>query len=117
MSDHKIFIFMKRRPGLTMAEFQDYYENQYVPLCMKYNKGLLRYLRRYIDHPVDPISGEVKELDYDVVTELWLPNEAARAAVLSYAAKGILPPDVIADEEILFDRPKARFVAITDYET
>jgi len=118
MSDTpKILIFMKRRPGLTMAEFREYYENHHVPLCMKYNKGLTRYLRRYIEHPVDGKTGAVNELDCDVVTELWFPDAAARDGVLKYAARGVLPPDVIADEERLFDRPKARFVAITECET
>ncbi len=114
---HKILIFMKRRPGLSMAEFRDYYENHHVPLCMKYNKGLVRYLRRYIEHPVNRETGAVEELDYDVVTELWFPDRAALEIVLKFAAKGILPADVIADEEKLFDRPKARFVAVNDCET
>lgn len=116
MNTPKILIFMKRRPGMTLDAFQDYYETQHVPLCMKYNQGLVRYLRRYITHPVDA-SGTMHELDYDVVTELWFNDVATRDAALKYAGRGVLPADVIADEEKLFDRPKTRMVAITECET
>jgi hypothetical protein len=113
----KILIFMKRRPGMSLREFRDYYENTHVPLCMKYNQGLKRYLRRYIEHPVDAANGKVIEMDYDVVTELWFEDVKARDAALKYAGRGILPPDVIADEAKLFDRSKMRMVAITECET
>jgi EthD domain len=113
----KILIFMKRRPGMSLSEFRDYYENEHVPLCMKYNRGLKRYMRRYIDHPFDSNTGVVNEMDFDVVTELWFADAATRDSALKYAGRGILPQDVIDDEEKLFDRSRNRMVAITEYET
>jgi hypothetical protein len=84
---------------------------------MTFNQGLKRYLRRYIDHPIDTATGVVSELEYDVVTELWFDDVKTRDRVLRYAGSGVLPPAVIADEEKLFDRRKTRMVAITECET
>jgi EthD domain len=113
----KILIFMKRRLGMSLAKFRDYYENQHVPLCLKYNKGLKRYLRRYIEHPVDPDTGIVTEMEYDVVTELWFADAETRDAALRFAGRGMLPQAVIKDEERLFNRSKTRMVAIAEHET
>jgi hypothetical protein len=45
---YKILLFMKRRPGMTMADFMDYYENYHVPLALKSASGLAGYTRRYL---------------------------------------------------------------------
>jgi hypothetical protein len=114
---HKILVFLKRRPGMSLEAFRDYYENHHMPLCLNYAQGMTRYVRRYIDHPLDPDTGAVQELDYDVITELWFSDRAIRDAALKFAGRGILPKDVIADEEKLFDRPRNRMVAISECET
>ena len=51
----KLVVLTKRKPGMTMEEFMDYYENHHVPLIM----GLIGdyfadYKRNYIrwDNPV-----------------------------------------------------------------
>ncbi len=117
MAPYKILIFLKRRPGLSLAEFRDYYENHHMPLCLNYGRGMKRYVRRYIDHPIDPATGAVREFDYDVVTELWFDEKVQADLVLKFAGQGILPQDVIDDEERLFDRAKSRFVAVSECET
>ncbi len=114
---HKVLIFLKRRPGMSLDEFRDYYENHHMPLCLKYGTGMQRYVRRYIEHPRDPESGEPRELEYDVVTEIWFADRSLADAVLLYAGQGKLPRDVIEDEERLFDRAKSRFVRVTECDT
>ena len=109
---HKLLIFARRRAGMSSADFRDYYENRHVPLVMKYNKGLLRYFRRYLE----PTSG-IPVPDYDVVTELWFANKVSVERVLEAMAQNAMPADVIADEHNLFDRSSFRFYAVTDCET
>ena len=108
----KLLIFMKRRPGMSVPEFRAYYEERHVPLCMAHMAGPTRYVRRYLDQPDD---GE--ELPYDVITELWFPDAAMRDAVARAFARDAMPPEVIADELQLFDRSKARAVAVSECET
>ena len=112
---HKILIFLKRRPGVSVEAFRDYYETRHAPLCRQYMKGADRYIRRFID-PLPDAEGNVAPFDYDVVTETWFADRATFDLVCKYAARGVLPPDVVEDEERLFDRAATRFVTVTESE-
>lgn len=114
---HKILLFMKRRPDLTMAQFRDYYENHHAPLCAKYSSGLSRYVRRYIEPQSHPETGTWEEPTFDVITELWFEDEAIFKGTLSYLTTALMPEDVIADEKNLFDRSSFRIATVTEYET
>ena len=60
--NYKILLFMKRRPGMTFEAFQDYYENQHAPLCVKYASGISRYVRRFLTPHPNPETGASEEL-------------------------------------------------------
>jgi len=107
---YKILLLMKRRPGMTHAEFRDYYENRHVPLAMRHGGGveLLKYVRRYIEPQVHGEFGDGGELAYDVITELWFDNEAMFKSTLHYLSTTVMHPEVCADELNLFDRPAMR---------
>lgn len=114
----KILLLMKRRPGMSMAEFRDYYENRHVPLALKYDGGAMtRYVRRYLEPQPHAESGTNAELPYDVVSELWFEDEAAFRATLGYMTTAIMPPDVVADEASLFDRATMRIATVIECET
>lgn len=112
MSVHKLLLFMKRKPGLSHAEFRDYYENRHMPLCMKYWQGGERYMRRYIE----PVEGML-EPEFDVITELWFKDRAPIDMIIATMKKDAMPADVIADEANVFDRSKTRFHAVSEAET
>ena len=57
-TSYKILLFMKRRPGMTVEAFRDYYESSHAPLCEKYSAGMKRYIRRYLDPHPNPETGE-----------------------------------------------------------
>jgi hypothetical protein len=113
----KVMIFLKRRPGMSVAEFRDYYENSHSKLCEKYAAGALRYARRYIDFAPDPVTGEAVEKDFDVITELWFADRAVADTVVEIGQSGRMPAEVIADEERVFDRSKIRYAVVTEYES
>lgn len=114
---YKLVIFMKRRPGLTLEAFRDYYENRHVPLCARYMRGVTHYVRRYVQPLPDPATGAPVEMDYDVITEVWFEDRTIFDAVLVAAKADAMPDDVKRDEEQLFDRAKARFTTVIEYET
>jgi uncharacterized protein (TIGR02118 family) len=114
---YKILLFMKRRPGMSMEEFQDYYENRHVPLCLKYSGGVSRYMRRFITAHPNPDSGESGELPYDVITELWFEDEATYRGTVEYLSTAVMPDEVVADERNLFDRTSIRMATIIERET
>lgn len=113
----KILLFMKRRPGMSVEAFRDYYENRHVPLCLKYTGAVNRYVRRFLEPQPHAESGRNDELPYDVVTELWFDDEAAWRASVEHIATTVMPDEVVADEMNLFDRSTMRMATVVECET
>ncbi len=114
---YKILLFMKRKPGMSVGAFRDYYENQHAPLCAQYAAGMKRYLRRYLTPLPDAESGLLEELPYDVVTELWFDNEEIFNGTVKYLSTSKMPDEVVADEKKLFDRSTMRIATVIEHET
>lgn len=114
---YKILLLMKRRPGMTVEAFRDYYENNHAPLCEKYTTSVKRYIRRYIDPHPHPETGPADELPYDVITELWFDDEALFKGTLAYITTSIMPDEIIADEKKLFDRSSFRIATVMERES
>ena len=112
MPTHKLLLFLKRRPGMSREDFRDYYEQQHMPLAMKYMAGVVRYGRRYLEP-----SPDMPEPDFDVITEIWFADRKTLDMVIYAMAKDMMPPEIIADEEKLFDRPASRAYAVSECET
>ena len=114
---YKIALLMKRREGMSVEAFRDYYETRHAPLATKYSQGITRYVRRYLDPQPHPETGPGGELPYDVITELWFEDEAIYQATLAYVTSAIMPDEIIADEQQLFDRSSFKIATITEYDT
>lgn len=114
---YKILMFMKRRPGMSLAEFQDYYENRHVPLCSKYLSGVSRYQRRFLTPHPNPETGATDELEFDVITELWFEDESVFRGTVKYLATSVMPDDVVNDEKQLFDRARTRMATVVECES
>jgi hypothetical protein len=113
----KILILLKRRPGMSMHDFIDYYESVHSKLGEKHLKGHgMRYVRRYLHSMPALSSAEVPEGEYDVVTEMWFADRAAFEA----SSAGMDPramAEIAEDEERLFDRSKTRFFTVEERES
>lgn len=117
-TNYKILLFMKRRPGMSLEAFQDYYENHHVPLCQKYASGsVTRYMRRFLTPHPNPETGATEELQFDVITELWFEDEAAFRGTVKYLSTSIMPAEVVEDEKQLFDRSKTRMATVVECES
>jgi uncharacterized protein (TIGR02118 family) len=112
MTTHKLLLLLKRRPGMSRDAFREYYEHQHMPLAMKFMAGATRYMRRYIE----PSPG-MPEPEIDVITEIWFSDRKTLDMVIYAMAKDMMPPEIIADEEKLFDRPASRAYAVSECET
>ena len=114
---YKILLFMKRRPGMSLEAFQDYYENHHVPLCLKYSTSVNRYIRRFLTAHPNPETGETGELPYDVITELWFEDEAVFKGTVKYISRTVMPDEIVEDEKNLFDRSSFRIATVVERET
>jgi len=114
---YKILIFLKRKAGTTPEQLRDYYESRHARLCEKYAKGALRYVRRYVTLVPLPGAATAEEKDFDVITEIWTDSKARFEATVNAARQGIWPPEVIEDEERVFDRSKSRFATVVECDS
>jgi uncharacterized protein (TIGR02118 family) len=113
----KVLLFMKRRPGMSVQAFRDYYENHHVPLALKYSTAVSRYMRRYLEPRANPDTGEDGELPYDVVTELWFDDEATWRGTVQYLETTVMSDEIVNDEKNLFDRSTMRIATVVECET
>jgi uncharacterized protein (TIGR02118 family) len=98
----KLVFLLKRKPGMSLEEFRDYYENNHRKLAEQAMPGALRYVRRYVTPEPNPITGEAIELPFDVVMELWWPNRAAWDELQASIADSDIGRAIYEDEENLF---------------
>jgi uncharacterized protein (TIGR02118 family) len=113
----KILLFMKRRPGMSLEAFRDYYENHHVPLALKYSTAVTRYMRRYLEPHRNPDTGDDSELPYDVVTELWFDSEDTWRGTVQYLETSVMSDEIVTDELNLFHRPTMRMATVVECET
>jgi len=113
----KAIVLLKRRAGMTMDEFVNYYENNHAPLGVKYGTGMSRYQRHFLRPAPYPLDGSLHEAEYDVATEVSFANaeDAKRAqdAMAAPEANKI----VSEDETKVFNLVTRRFVSVEDHES
>ena len=106
-----VVTLLKRRPGMSKADFIAYYEDHHRLIGEKVLGGFaLRYTRRFLF----PMDGEDQECDADVITETEFPDSAARQAFFAAMAEPEVMAEIVADEERLFDRSRIRSFTVEE---
>lgn len=107
----------KRRPGMSMEDFQNHYEETHAPLGAKYMAGIIDYKRRYLTPVPYPLDGTTYEAEYDVITEMSFPDKASAEACYAALTSGEGFEVLSRDEENFFDKSKNRLLYVTDYSS
>ncbi|ARS29458.1 EthD domain-containing protein [Sphingomonas sp. KC8] len=114
----KFVTLLKRRPGMSIADFRDYYERHHARIGVKYLSGFAhRYMRRYIVPMPNPVTGVADEPDHDVVMEIWFPDRGAFDAAMERLGEPAIAAEIAADEDHLFDRAMHRHFFVDEYES
>ena len=113
----KVIVSIKRRPGLSMEEFIDYYETKHAPLGVSKVPNLKRYVRHFVRPFGNDTYAAGGESPCDVLTELWFDDEADFLQGMAYLSDPETAAIIQADEEKLFDRSSIRFMVMEDHET
>lgn len=102
----KIILLTKRKPGMSMEDFMDYYENTHTKLTRKAFPQMKRYRRNYIT----PVQNEMcadGESPFDCVTEAWFDaREDFDDVIKTLAENPDLAAEIVEDELNFFDRSK-----------
>lgn len=107
----KIMCFLKRKPGMSRAEFKDYYETTHAPLIEKMLPHYKTFTRNFFAPVQDYEPGHmdnkrVQELDFDVVTELTFETQEDYDKIVAGLSDPEIGAVITADEENIFDRSK-----------
>ena len=107
---------LKRRQGMSTEAFRAYYESIHRVIGEKYLGGhVVKYMRRFLDARSDPaIATFGADGDFDVIMEIWYPDQATYEAVSERLAEPDAAAEILADELKLFDRDKNRFFTLTE---
>ena len=102
----RLTCLLRRKEGLTPAEFQDYWENHHGPLVANSKCG--RYALRYEQHPrsLDDYRGDDDRSGYDGVTVQWFESMDAYRAHMAEPDFG----DIWKDIERFLDPDQLHFV-------
>jgi hypothetical protein len=115
----KVIWMLRRKPGITFAQFRDHYESSHARLGEKYLGHLMSsYTRNYNARPeadaeaVDPIDRAIaaKRSDYDCITEWELRDEQALREVFAVLFDPVVGKLFHDDEEHFLDRDSVRLV-------
>ena len=112
----KIIILSKRKSGLSMQEFRDYYETRHAVLALSLTPLVRGYVRHYLAPMESPLHGVAAESSADCVTEVWWDNEGD----FREAMKAVAEPSLAAiseDEEQFADRSSIRWFRAIDAES
>ena len=100
-----LITLLKRRTGMSKADFIAYYEDHHRKIGEKVLSGYAtRYVRRFL-HPADGVDAHE---DADVVMEIDFPDAATRDACLAAMAEPAIAAEIAEDEAKLFDRARIR---------
>ena len=109
----KMVCIFNRKPGLTMAEFRDYYENSHVPVITELMANWCDYRRNYRieDSGYKAPHGDPRRSNdavFDVMTEITYETEAKYQATMAALADPDVGRRVAEDESNFMDRASMR---------
>jgi hypothetical protein len=122
----KLVALIKRKPGLSMAEFEHYYESSHAPMAIKHAPFMSKYTRDYIqtDSNSSGISATLEGADssedppsFDVVTQLWFDTEVDFEKFHQAMVDRTIRKSIVADEERFMHRSSIRIFTVKTRES
>jgi hypothetical protein len=111
---YRSFGFYRRRAGMEMRDFIDYYENVHVPFVTGLVGAPPVYRRRYLLRGGASAEG-VAGLAFDVMTEVGFPDRAAFRDWMARLASPGVAEQVAADEAKFLDRTPSWAYLVEEY--
>ena len=113
----KTVCLLKRRDGMSMKDFMDYYESHHRKIGEKVLPKGVYYVRRFLHGVPNPLTGELTELEFDCLTEMWFESKEAFEVAMEALSEPSVAAEIAEDEEKLFDRSKIRFCTIEEHKS
>jgi uncharacterized protein (TIGR02118 family) len=105
----RLVFLLRRKPGMSLADFQRYWREEHGPLVasVQMKIGALRYVQVHtLDDPMNAAAAQARggmEPAYDGVAELWWESEQALADALATDAGRAAGALLLEDEKKFID--------------
>ncbi len=109
----RLTFVLRRKPGMSLAQFQQYWRENHGPLVAKHatTLNILRYVQVHtLEDPTnDALAGArgTMEKPYDGVAELWWTNRDALTANMGTTAGQAAAQELVEDEAKFIDLPNS----------
>lgn len=109
----RLIFLLRRRPELSLAEFQRYWREEHGPLVASHAQriGALRYIQVHrLDDEINARMAKSRggmEEPYDGVAELWWDSEQALTGVLATKGGQMAGDALLEDERKFIDLPNS----------
>jgi hypothetical protein len=110
----KVIALIARKPGMSRAEFIDYYESNHAPLAQRIFPQFIQYRRNFIDLTGAIMAPGIPGPDFDSVTEIWYRDRAAYDEMLNSHFSAAYQETVEQDERKFMDRSLTRFFHVDE---
>lgn len=117
----KILCFLRRKDGMTLAEFKAYYENNHAPLIKRLLPFYDSYKRNFAAEVQNYATGHINNKaagarDFDVVTELTFSSQENYQKMIDALSDPVIGGEIARDEENIFDRDDIRVFLVEECE-
>jgi hypothetical protein len=113
----KAVCLIRRKPGMTLPQFIERYENGHAVLCAQIIPYMVKYLRRYVQPGETVRYDGAPDLDFDVVTELWFESRGTYELAMAALNEPHKAKRLSADERELFDLTSIRRFIVEEKES
>ena len=108
---------MKRHSNLSMEQFIDQYEKHHARFGEILFARSHRFVRRYVQPERNPLTGEIEELDFDVIMEIWWESRDDYEAAMKSIPESGLIDEIRASGEKLFASQKNPAFTVVEYDS
>ncbi len=108
----KVIALIKRKPGMSKADFIKHYETGHAPLARKCFPQIVQYRRNFIELEGAFIYPGTTEPDFDSVTEIWYRDRAAYDEMLGSHFSSEIQETIENDERKFLDQSMTRFFIV-----
>jgi hypothetical protein len=108
---------MKRHPNLSMEAFVERYESHHAKFGEVLFAKAERFVRRYVNSVRNPLTGETRELDFDVIMEIWWDSKEDFDAAMQGIAISPLLGAIKESGATLFASHDNPAFTVTEYDS
>jgi hypothetical protein len=108
----KVVALIKKKPGMSKADFIAYYEANHAPLARKCFPQIVQYRRNFIDLDNSIIMPGMEPPDFDSITEIWYRDREAYDEMLSTHFMAGVQEIIEGDERNFLDQSMTRMLRV-----